>query len=307
MSTTTALAKIEEVHTPAPVWSKEKIDLVKRTIAKGATDDELELFIHQCQRTGLDPFSRQIYAVKRWDAREQREVMTIQTGIDGYRLVAERTRRYAPGRKHSFTYDESGKLISATAYVKKLTDDGTWHEVEAEAFFAEYAQTTKNGSLTPLWQRMPHVMLGKCSEAQALRRAFPAELSGIYTDDEMGRSTEEDHELQASPAAVGNRQQRNGPTKGQIQQSQLLLDQFRKRYQEAKYKPDVKAIGKEITSVKPQILPADLDALRRLHEEALAARPEAPAPALVGTAQSVNQAGNRQPGDDDDAPPPEDD
>ena len=170
---------------------ESKKDLLKRTICKGATDDEFELFVHACKRTGLDPFMKQVYAVKRWDSNLKRESMTIQTGIDGYRLIAERTGRYAPGKEPSYTYDSNKNLESATAYVKKMTKDGTWHEVAATAFYDEYCQRTKENKPIGMWQKMARNQLAKCAESLALRKAFPAEMSGLYTDEEMEQSQSE--------------------------------------------------------------------------------------------------------------------
>jgi len=165
-----------------------KRELLKRTICKGATDDELELFAMVCKRTGLDPFMKQIYPVSRWDSKLSKNVMTMQTSIDGFRLIAERTGKYCPGRESTFVYDASNKMVSATAYVKKMTNDGTWHEIAATAYFQEYAQRNKEGKLLKFWEQMPHVMLAKCAESLALRKSFPAELSGIYTRDEMAQA-----------------------------------------------------------------------------------------------------------------------
>lgn len=177
-------------------WTQEYKQLVKDTYCKGASDMEAKLFLNACQRTGLEP-GKQIYAVKRWDSGLKREVMSVQTGIDGYRLIAERTGCYAPGREPTYSYDKDTKLVSATAYVKKLTKDGTWHEVSATAFYEEYVQKTKEGLPTKFWKQMPHGQLAKCAEALALRRAFPSELSGLYTQDEMAQASTETKEVTA--------------------------------------------------------------------------------------------------------------
>jgi phage recombination protein Bet len=163
------------------------IDLIKRTICKGSNDEEFALFVNQCKRTGLDPFAKQIHAVKRWDNSQKREVMQVQIGIDGFRLIADRTERYVPGRAPEFDHDADGRLVSATAYVKVWRRD-TWHEVPATAVYAEYVQTTRDGNPNAMWAKMPHSQLAKCAEALALRKAFPAELSGLYTPDEMGQA-----------------------------------------------------------------------------------------------------------------------
>ncbi len=170
-------------------FSEDKLKLLKDTVCKGATDNELQLFLHVCIKTGLDPFMKQIYSIPRGGQR------TIQTSIDGFRLIAERTCRYSPGKEPSYTYDSNGKIISATATVKKMTPDGTWHDISATAFNDEY-----NGRNT-FWNKMPHLMLAKCAECLALRRAFPAEMSGVYSDDEMAQAKKPD-ELEEEPKPV---------------------------------------------------------------------------------------------------------
>jgi phage recombination protein Bet len=161
----------------------DKLGLLQRTICKGGTPDEFELFVARCRQTGLDPFSGQIMAIMRYDARTRGQMMTIQVGIHGLRLIAERSECYAPGDDTQYEYSPDGSLLSARACVKKWAR-GQWHTVSERAYWEEYVQT-KDGKPVSLWATKPHVMLGKCAEALALRRAFPQETSGLYIREEM--------------------------------------------------------------------------------------------------------------------------
>ncbi len=160
------------------------VQLIKDTFAKGATDDELALFLQTVKRTGLDPIARQLFLVKRYDAKLKTEVMSIQISIDGFRLIADRTDKYVPSKDPTFVF-KGGTLESATAYIKKFVG-GVWHDISATAYYDEYVQETKEGQPNRMWQKMPRLMLAKCAESLALRKAFPAELSGLYTVEEMG-------------------------------------------------------------------------------------------------------------------------
>jgi phage recombination protein Bet len=181
----TAIAIREHGTAVSRDMTGDQVDLIKRTIAVGATNDELALFIQQCNRTGLDPFARQIYAIKRQGK------MTVQVSIDGFRLIAERTGKYAGQTAPQWCGPDGvwvdvwlANTAPAAARVGVMRHDFQ-QPTYGIATFREYSQQA-----SPMWVKMPATMLAKCAEALALRKAFPQELSGLYTADEMAQASE---------------------------------------------------------------------------------------------------------------------
>ena len=200
MSQTAEILRLASALPDVPDW-ESKIDLIRRTVAAGATADELELFFHQARRAGLDPLAKQIYFVKRQGKG------VIQVGIDGLRLIADRTGNYAGSDDAEFTgQTERGFPAAAKVVVYKMVE-GQRCPFGATARWEEYFPGDQQGFQ---WKRMPHAMLSKCAEALALRKAFPADMSGLYVHEEMEQAGSlETPSLQiaepASPALVEKR------------------------------------------------------------------------------------------------------
>lgn len=177
-------------------FTQDKVALIKATVAQGATDLELQFFVEQCKRTGLDPITRQIYFIK-----DNRGKVQIQTSIDGFRLVAERSGQYEGQTQPQWCGDD-GKWVDV--WLKKtppaackvgVYKKGFREALTAIAIFDEYAQRKNDGSLTFMWAKMPGLMIAKVAESLALRKAFPNDLSGLYTSEEMAQAQPEVKEI----------------------------------------------------------------------------------------------------------------
>lgn len=172
--------QVQVVGQKQVTFTQEQLDVVKNQIAVGATDTELKSFIWQCERTGLDPFARQIYFIKSGGK------VQIQTSIDGLRLIAERSGAY-----------------EGQTPVQWCGSDGVWKDIWIDSKFPVAARVGvyKRGFREPLYaiahwneyfsqpgfmhKKMPALMLGKVAESLALRKAFPNEMSGLYSREEM--------------------------------------------------------------------------------------------------------------------------
>lgn len=181
-------------------WNQEQLDVIKTLICPGASDAELTLFAQVCKQTGLNPFARQIYGIVRkvrvnvdgqWRS-EQR--LSIQTSIDGFRLAAQRSGEYG-GQVGPEWCGEDGcwrdVWLSSTppaAARVGVMRRGFTQPTYAVATWAEYCQRDRDGKPTGQWPTMPSLMLAKCAEALALRKSFPAELSGLYSKEEMAQA-----------------------------------------------------------------------------------------------------------------------
>ncbi|MGW1615738.1 phage recombination protein Bet [Streptomyces sp. NPDC002285] len=178
-------------------WTPEQGAVLRQSgIDNQVAAEELSAFLHLCQRTRLDPFSRQIYLIGRWDNRQQRKVYTPQTSIDGYRVIAHRAAAeagHALGYEDTLWCDKDGHwrdawLADAPPAAAKVTVIRNGMRFSAVARHSEYVQTKKDGGPSGLWGKMPATMTAKCAEALALRMAFPHDLAGVYTAEEMAQA-----------------------------------------------------------------------------------------------------------------------
>jgi phage recombination protein Bet len=191
--------------------SRPQIDLIKHTIAKGASDDELRMFIQVCKGANLNPFLKQVHLVPRWDSREGKEVRAIQVSIDGFRSIAESSGTYAGNDDAIFEGEQQieytagkdgGKKtvaapLKASVTVYKMVE-GQRFPFSATARWTEYYPGAKMGFQ---WHVRPYLMLGKCAEALALRKAFPKLLSGMYAQEEMEQGSQANTEEKRAVAA----------------------------------------------------------------------------------------------------------
>ena len=211
-------------------WTPEQHAVLQQSgISSDVTPAELSGFLHLCQRTQLDPFSRQIYLIGRNDKRAKRTVFTPQTGIDGYRVIAHRVvaeSRESFGYEDTLWCDSAGRwrdvwLANEPPAAVKVTVLRNGQRFPAIAVYREYVQTGWENKPTGLWGKMPAGQLAKCAEALALRKAFPHDLAGVYTAEEMGQA---DNPVPAERQTTSGQQLRAVPSEPPAPEREFLRE-----------------------------------------------------------------------------------
>lgn len=205
------------LQTPSPLRPRDydpaQLALIRRTVAADTTADEFNMFIEIAKRAGLDPFRRQLYCIVYSKDKPDKRKVTFITGIDGFRAVAARNRDYRPDDEEpNIVYDDAAKnpetnplgIVKATVKAHKMAPSGEWFPVSGTAYWSEFAPlkdewawNDEKGKRLPTgritldptsnWYKMGRIMICKCAEAQALRKGWPEDLSGIYSPEEMDR------------------------------------------------------------------------------------------------------------------------
>jgi len=178
--------------------TKDQIKLLEQNkiIPPNCPEAQIQFFATVCEKKKLDPFLRQIHLVERKSKDNRGQWVnsyTIQAGIDGMRVIAQRNCKIKSYRR--WVEKREGELYGCCEI--DTEDRGKYSD---ELPFTEYAQTKSDGSLNHFWKQFPQTMIKKCAEESVLRMMAPEDLSGVYGDDEMMQSDNENGKPKELPA-----------------------------------------------------------------------------------------------------------
>jgi phage recombination protein Bet len=216
---TAAIVVHREVSAPLEFTPQQRA-MIRDTYANGADEKEFQVLLEVAKLRRLNPLLRQIHFVKRWNKDLGRMVWSAQVSVDGLRAIAERTGKY-DGQDEA----EFGEMVNGFpewARVKVYRKDWARPAV-GTAYWSEYVQKTKEGGVTRFWREMPRVMLAKCAEAIAMRKAFPEDMGGLYVDEEMQQAENGSERLHLSPHAAPD-EDTDAPAKESNEFSKMMAD-----------------------------------------------------------------------------------
>lgn len=177
------------VATTDRFFTPEQEKMLREMFLAGASDAESRVLIEIARARRLSPFLRQIYFRKQWDSESNSWKWIAIVAIDGFRSIAEDTGQYDGQDEPVFAYGASAEV--PTECKVSVWRKGIARPFVGVAHFKEYVQLRKDKTPNRFWGEKPHIMLAKCAESLAFRKAFPQQLSGIYAPEEIGMEEKE--------------------------------------------------------------------------------------------------------------------
>lgn len=205
-----SVVSIDKSSMPIHHFNSEQIQLIKNTVAKGATDDELKMFLYLAKEYGLDPFKKEMWFIKRVkktkDSRgnwnyprlQNGEIdytgaeTVIMTSRDGYLKFAQSSSEYEgltsmevrendQFEYNPITYDISHKIGPKN----RGRIVGAWARCDRKGMkpFIAYVDFEEYKGEGIIWSKYPSAMIRKVAEVLVLKRAFG--INGMTTKEEM--------------------------------------------------------------------------------------------------------------------------
>jgi phage recombination protein Bet len=202
---------------------------LSNSIYPGAAPESI-IMVHQyCKARNLDPLKKPAHIVPMpvTDAKTGNTVWrdVVMPGISEHRITAMRTGKYAGmdqpvvGDEIEFKGVKAPEFMTVTVY---RMIDGVRVPFPHTEYFVESVQTKKNGEINAMWTRRPRGQLLKCVEAGALRKAFPEELGGEITAEEM---VHVEKDITPEPVAIAAPQRKSEPDGNNQEQGLITSDQ----------------------------------------------------------------------------------
>ncbi|WP_278976723.1 phage recombination protein Bet [Oligella urethralis] len=172
--------------------SRYAMSALRNSVFPGASDESIYMAAQYCAARKLDIFKKPIHIVPlsvrdsitgKYETRD-----VIMPGIYELRTTAFRTGEMAGIDEPIFGEEKKIKGVDAPEWCKVTVYrvvNGVRYAFSHVEYFEEAAATKNNGELNSMWTKRPRGQLAKCAEAGALRKAFPDEMGGIMTSDEI--------------------------------------------------------------------------------------------------------------------------
>ncbi|GMA64728.1 hypothetical protein GCM10025859_51680 [Alicyclobacillus fastidiosus] len=163
------------------------MELIKNTVAKGTTNDELEMFLYLAGQYGLDPFKKEIWCIK----YDKNSAATIMTSRDGYLKIAQSNvdfdgiKSFVVREGDVFEIDAMGDQVTHKFGTKRGRIIGAWaiayhKRLKPQICFVDFDEYNQGNST---WKKYPSAMIQKVAEAFVLKRQFG--INGLVTQEEF--------------------------------------------------------------------------------------------------------------------------